>query len=120
MNKNHNDRRLSPRIPTDVRCWLERESITLLGTVTNMSFGGLFLRTPVILPEGHSVHLKIDLGQGMVEVQGYVVWTISSKDDKRYSGLGIRIDKIIDGRPLLEHYVEHKPLARPKGDAETN
>jgi Tfp pilus assembly protein PilZ len=115
-----NDRRLNPRITADVRCWLERESITLLGTVMNMSSAGLFLRTPVILPVGHRVSLKINVGQGIVEVLGYVVWSVSSKENKRYSGLGICFDEIVGGKNLLERFIEQKTLADKESDPVIN
>ena len=110
------ERRQHIRIIADVRCWLERESITLLGTATNMSTAGLFLRTPVPVAAGSRVSLRIDVEGGIVLVQGYVVWTVTSKENKRYSGLGICFDKIIDGENLLEKFVEqNKP-----GRSETN
>jgi hypothetical protein len=115
-----NDRRLTPRITADVKCWLERESITLLGTVANLSFGGLFLRTPVTLPKGHRVSLKINVGQGIIEALGYVVWNVSCQKNKGYSGVGIRIDEIVHGKKLFASFVGQKPVDEPGNKPETN
>ena len=113
-----NDRRLNPRIKTEVRCWLERESITLLGMITNMSFGGFFFRTPVTLPLGHAVTMKLDVESGQVAVEGQVIWSASSEQRLRWPGLGIRIERILEGEKLLKSFIERSPLAWLAGDTD--
>jgi Tfp pilus assembly protein PilZ len=96
------DRRKKPRVATNLKCWLERESVTLLGTVTNISTTGLFLRTPVLVKNGAVVELKIDFGSDIVAARGRVVWANVSSDTSLYSGIGIRFDSDTNGINLVK------------------
>ena len=100
------DRRIHPRINTNARCWLERESITLYGTVSNISQGGLFLCTPVTLAVGDNVDLSIDLENGRISAKGHIVWANSSACDAGQAGLGIYFDRIRAGSSVLRQFIE--------------
>jgi uncharacterized protein (TIGR02266 family) len=106
MRSSGDERRISPRIKTDARCWLEQESMTLLGTVTNISDGGLFLRTPVPVAEGSRVDLTLNLGEGVVEARGRVMWIAGEHQEARYSGLGIRFECIAAGGGVLYGFLQ--------------
>jgi Tfp pilus assembly protein PilZ len=102
------DRRIHPRVNTDARCWLERESITLYGTVSNISQGGLFLCTPVALPVGENVDLSIDLESGRVNAKGHIVWANAPSRGAGQAGLGIYFDKISSGLSVLHQFIAEK------------
>jgi Tfp pilus assembly protein PilZ len=102
------DRRINPRTTTDARCWLERESVTLLGTVTNISVSGLFMRTPVTVATGSEVKLTVNLGSGIVAVRGRVAWTSPSASAPSYTGIGICFDEVTGGENLLNQYLQTK------------
>ncbi|MCP4196877.1 MAG: PilZ domain-containing protein [Proteobacteria bacterium] len=104
----NSERRIHPRVDTDARCWLERESITLYGTVSNISQSGLFLCTPVTLSIGENVELSIDLENGRVNAQGHIVWANSTTCDSRQTGLGIYFDKISAGTSVLQKFLSKK------------
>jgi Tfp pilus assembly protein PilZ len=101
----NSERRIHPRVNTDARCWLERESITLYGTVSNISQGGLFLCTPVTLSVGENVDLSIDLENGRVNAQGHIVWANSTARESSQTGLGIYFDKISSGITVLQKFL---------------
>ena len=106
--RSRKERRLLPRISTEVQCWLERDSITLFGSVTNLSPKGLFLRTPVTLPAGCDVNLNIVLKDGIVAALGRVVWEKAPSAHSSQIGLGISFDKITNGRSLLDQFITHQ------------
>ncbi len=102
------ERRTSPRIETDFPCWLERESITLLGTVTDLSSDGLFMRTAVTIAKGSTVDLTVNLETGVVAVKGHVTWSASSSHKSKGTGMAICFDQVTDGENLLTHYIVRK------------
>ncbi|MDJ0762147.1 MAG: PilZ domain-containing protein [Myxococcota bacterium] len=99
------ERRRNRRFPVDARCWIERESVTLLGTVTNISIGGLFIRTPVTIALGSQVDLNVTLPTGLLAASGHVVWTAAPDLTSGCLGLGIRFDKVLSGKRRLDHIV---------------
>jgi Tfp pilus assembly protein PilZ len=104
----HQERRDTPRIPTNVRCWIERKSVTLYGTVSNISTTGLFFRTPVTVSIGHEVSLSIDLGGTQVDATGHVVWAQLSPCESGQPGLGIIFDRFIKGETNLTRFVDER------------
>lgn len=102
------ERRIEPRFEANLRCWLERESVTLLGVVTNLSRSGMFLRTPVLLGQGRSVRLTLKLNEGIVAMRGRVVWARNTPCTTSYSGLGIRFEEIVSGESLLNGFLASK------------
>jgi len=99
------ERRISPRVESECRCWLERESVTLLGTVTDISSDGLFMRTPVTIAKGSAVDLKVNLGNGVVAAKGHVAWAASSAHKTKGTGVAIRFDEVTGGENLLTHFI---------------
>ncbi len=100
------ERRKSPRVAAVCRCWIERESVTLLGTVTNVGFGGLYIRTPVTLANGSHVDVTLNLADGLVVARGKVVWSSKLADSIAPPGLGITFNEILGGRDHLHRYLE--------------
>jgi Tfp pilus assembly protein PilZ len=84
---------------------LERESVTLLGTVTNVSLGGLFIKTPVMVAVGSDVSLTFDVGGGRVTARGNVVWTNKCSNQTSSAGLGISFSEVVSGEDLLTGYM---------------
>ena len=107
-NPMSDERRMHPRISTNVRCWLERKSVTLYGSVTNLSSTGLFLCTPVTVSVGQDVSLSLDLGNGVVEAQGHVVWAKPGPCESGQPGIGIAIDRIEQGEAVLSRFIDER------------
>ena len=110
----NSDRRIHPRINTDARCWLERESITLYGTVANISRGGLFLCTPVTLDVGDTVDLSMGLDKGRIQAKGRIIWANTVTCERGQAGLGIYFNKISSGLSVLDQVIEEN-IARKAG-----
>lgn len=106
--RNYLDRRESPRIMTDAKCWIERESVTLLGTVTNISCGGLFLRTCISMRSGLSVNLTVKMDNYVIAARGHVAWISADATQNGYSGFGICFDEILRGALDLKSLVSQK------------
>ena len=113
------ERRIFPRVKADVRCWVERESVTLMGTVTNLCAGGLFLRTPITVGEGAKVSLQINMGSGVVNASGYVAWTVSPNNSSPYSGVGICFNRITKGKKLLSTFIDERVSTKSDETKET-
>jgi uncharacterized protein (TIGR02266 family) len=106
QNSSQEDRREATRYEARVRCWLERESVTLLGTVTNISEHGLFLKTPVTISKGSAVKLSLDLGDVVVNAAGRVVWSRSANEcASRVPGIGVRLDSTDTSSELIERFL---------------
>ena len=101
----YSNRRENPRIRTEAKCWIERESLTLLATVTTISYGGLFLRTGISMPRGLPVKLTVKLDNCTVAARGHVAWTSSKTDHNGTTGFGICFDEILKGAPGLENLI---------------
>ena len=102
------ERRRAPRVKTSARCWLERKSVTLFGTVLNVSATGLFLNTPVSIEVGRQVALSLDLGNGIVSALGSVVWANAQPRGRGAPGLGIEFAEITAGEALLRDFIEQQ------------
>ena len=112
INVENSERRLHPRVRINARCWLEQESLTLYGTVANISQGGLFLCTPVHLPVGNDVQLTLDLASGRVTARGEVVRSQSAGCDCGQTGLGIYFREINTGQTGLHRSLKQKTVRR--------
>lgn len=91
------------------RCWVERESVTLLGTAINLSHSGLFMRTPLVLSRGSAVDIKLNLERGVVHALGRVVWIKAFEGGGQASpGMGILFEEVRCGTDLLRDYLVAK------------
>ena len=109
------ERRKEPRFAVSCRCWVEKDSVTLFGTVTNLSAGGFFLRTVPVVAEGSDVEVRLSLEQGVVIGRGAVRWRAQpdGRDAERRNtppGMGIELVQVSGGRELLDSYISRKSL----------
>ena len=107
------EKRNHPRINTNLRCWIERDKVTLFGTITNMSSGGLFLRTPVLLNNDRDITLSFSLTKGVVTASGSVQWARAAVPTSGRSGLGIRFTTLKGGQTLLRRFITEQINATP-------
>ncbi|MBN2527521.1 MAG: PilZ domain-containing protein [Deltaproteobacteria bacterium] len=118
---NKTDRRASARCIANCQCWVEQESITLFGTVTNLSTDGLFLQTLPILDTGTVIDIRISLQDiGDLQARGKVAWKsnshIESSDgitESAVPGLGIQFQDIKEGKELLPEYISRRSVVPP-------
>jgi len=108
------ERRKAPRFDVSCRCWLERDSVTLFGTVTNISAGGFFVRTVPAVDVGRGVEIHLSLEDGIVTGQGAVRWRARTDDPRsgptRTPGMGIELVGVSSGAELLEAYLDRKSV----------
>jgi hypothetical protein len=80
MNRvnNEDERRASPRIPVNLRCWLASESMTLLAFTLNLSEGGALITAPLKLPKDRVVDIAFLLEDTEIAMKGQIVWSSSS------------------------------------------
>jgi len=110
------ERRAEPRVGANLRCWLERESVTLYGTTVNVSRGGVFLRTLPRIPQGSEVEIRIMLAKGPVIARGRIAWTsdpTSSGGTGAVPGLGICFTEVIGGDELLACFLDEALSREP-------
>ncbi len=101
----NSDRRRGVRIPALATCWIARDSVTLMGRVTNLSDGGLFVLTPCSICRGSGVELSLNIGGKLVEASGCVAWC-GGTDEADGPGLGIQFDRVMNGREYLERFLD--------------
>jgi Tfp pilus assembly protein PilZ len=77
--------------------------VTLLGTVTNVSPNGLFIRTWVSIAKGSEVELKLKVGDEDISIKGRVIWSATEQDDTQNLGLGIEFEESTDGMTIVGH-----------------
>lgn len=93
--------------------------MTLFGTVTNLSAGGMFLRTLPIIREGTSVDVRLSLGDSVVTGRGEVRWRAQSgragaAGSHAASGVGIELLDVTGGGDALERFLtETSRTSRP-------
>jgi type IV pilus assembly protein PilZ len=78
------ERRQSPRVPVTLELSYFSEGQLARDLVTDLSEGGLFVRTRRPLPIGTEVELQLELPAGVTRAKGRVVWLRGADD-----GMGI-------------------------------
>ncbi len=106
------ERRKEPRFKVNCRCWIEQDSLTLFGTVTNISQEGLFLRTLPIVGVGCHVEVRLSLDSDVIIASGQVKWqnkpvSSSSKAPSDPPGIGIKLTSLVEGQENLERFIRH-------------
>lgn len=112
------ERRTSKRCIANCQCWIEQESVTLFGTVTNLSSTGLFLQTLPILETGTEIDIRLSLQDvGDMLAKGRVAWKCNSHDQAETSnrpsnvpGLGIEFSSIKQGEEHLPEYISKRSI----------
>ena len=88
--------------------------MTLLGTATNLSHGGMFLRTLPVIKEGSVVDIKLTIEQGVVVAKGKVRWATRPEEEPveqpNAPGLGISFIEVNGGQDLLSRFVQRSAI----------
>ena len=109
VSEEQTERRRDPRFPVRLRCWIQRESLTLLGVALNISRGGLFVRTPPGLEPGSAVSLEVGGDDGAFEAHGRVVWTADPDGSgSGMPGIGVLLTEVISGLERFQRLLEQQ------------
>ncbi len=102
--------RVDVRVPVDILCG---KGIRLSGKTRNVSEGGMFVETVLLLPVGSPVRCGLALEQSSIEVFGRIAWS-RPRLHSAAAGMGIQFVGFEDGaRRVLHHVVERgEPVPR--------
>jgi hypothetical protein len=88
--------------------------MTLLGTATNLSHSGMFLRTLPLVQEGSLVDIKLTIEHGVVVAKGMVRWASRPEEKEPEQamapGLGISFVEVNGGQDLLSRFVQRSAV----------
>ena len=109
------ERRKQVRFKTNYRCWIEQDSVTLFGTVTNLSETGFFLRTLPLVGTENNIEIKMSLEKGVVSAIGSVRWMAQAQQPefkRTFSpqGIGIEFTSLLSGQDLLGRFISRSSL----------
>lgn len=94
------ENRKHTRIPTQLRCWCEGDNITLYARISNLSEGGLFLRTRTPLAPGARAVVRLTPGTDPeIQAHAVVVWLREQEERALPPGMGLRFESL-DGETL--------------------
>ncbi len=97
-------RRVDVRVPVDILC---SKGIRLSGKTRNLSEGGMFVETALLLPVGSPVRCDLALADSAIEVFGRIAWS-RPRLAFATAGMGIQFVGYEDGaRRVLHDVVEH-------------
>jgi uncharacterized protein (TIGR02266 family) len=98
-------RRIDVRVPVEILC---SRGIKLCGKTRNVSTGGMFVETGLLLPVGSPVRLDVALDQRPIELIGRVAWSRQKgPSDEQTPGMGIQfVGFEADARRVLDDVVE--------------
>jgi Tfp pilus assembly protein PilZ len=106
-DEHERERRLDPRFPVRLQCWIQQDSVTLLGTALNISRSGLFVRTLPGLAPGSDVSLEIGSGDDSFEARGRVVWISGAGNHSSNSpGVGVLLTEVLAGVERFQRLLE--------------
>jgi hypothetical protein len=104
------ERRVSRRVPTTLpvrfcSALLEFEGeATFDGEISDVSDGGVFIRSDLLEPPGTRVHLLVSLPEHRQVVSGHVAWTAQAPP--KGPGMGIKLEWVPpswQGSPVRAH-----------------
>lgn len=104
-------------IPVVVRAAGNKVQAGVRLDTTDLSEGGLFLRSDLLFEVGEDLIIEIPLREGKVtEARGRVAWVTRGSDKKATAGMGIEFAKLSahDRRSLAESLRALSPLHPPK------
>ncbi|MBZ4422082.1 TIGR02266 family protein [Myxococcus sp. RHST-1-4] len=94
------ENRKHTRIPTQLRCWCEGDNVTLYARISNLSEGGLFLRTRTPLARGARAVVRLTPGgDPAIHANAVVVWLREEEERAFPPGMGLRFESL-DGETL--------------------
>jgi uncharacterized protein (TIGR02266 family) len=102
------NRRKYTRIVYGRRCWCEAGEVTLYAQMSDLSEGGLFLRTLAPLGQGTETKLRFSCGNRPeeIEAEAVVVWRQEHPTDHP-PGMGLRFTKLTEShRELIRMFIE--------------
>lgn len=78
----------------------------------NISRGGVFVRSALLLEEGEPYYVRVELGDGSaIHAKGHVCRTHRSRDSRHPLGMGIAFDYLDEGsRAVLEEVTPRERL----------
>jgi uncharacterized protein (TIGR02266 family) len=95
-------RRVDVRVPVDI---LASKGIRLIGKTRNVSEGGMFVETALLLPVGSPVRCDLALDKSSLEVFGRIAWS-RPRQSFGAAGMGIQFVGYQDGaRAVLRDVV---------------
>jgi len=102
--------RVDVRVPVDILCG---KGIRLSGKTRNVSEGGMFVETALLLPVGSPVRCDLALEDSSIEVFGRIAWS-RPRQHFAAAGMGIQFVGFENGaRRVLHHVVESgEPVPR--------
>ncbi len=96
-------RRVDLRVPVDILC---SKGIRLTGKTRNVSEGGMFVETALLLPVGSPVRCDVSLADSPIEVFGRIAWS-RPRHPLAAAGMGIQFVGFEDrARRVLHAVVE--------------
>ena len=118
-------RRVDVRVPVDIQA---SKGIRLIGKTRNVSEGGMFVETALLLPIGSPVRCDLALEQSSIQVFGLIAWS-RPRQTFATAGMGIQFigchesarlvlrDVVAAGVPVtrLEMRGVAAPIAQPHG-----
>jgi type IV pilus assembly protein PilZ len=112
MPPDWDDRRSEPRLDVTVKVDYSSKEMFNSNYVTNLSKGGVFIKTDEPLPLHTEIHLIFTLPDTNITIKatGKVVWTFDIKRGTGHlvPGMGIRfVDLSPDDRRTIEDYVQN-------------
>jgi uncharacterized protein (TIGR02266 family) len=97
-------RRVDLRVPVEILC---SKGIRLTGKTRNVSEGGMFVETALLLPVGSPVRCDLALEESSIEVFGRIAWS-RRRQPLATAGMGIQFVGFEDGaRRVLSEVVAH-------------
>lgn len=110
MASNLDERRSEPRLDVTVKVDYSSKEMFDSNYVTNLSKGGMFIRTDAPLPIHSEIHLTFTLPESDITIKatGKVAWTFDIKRGTGHvvPGMGIRfVDLSPDDRRTIEQYI---------------
>ncbi|RKH63380.1 TIGR02266 family protein [Corallococcus aberystwythensis] len=91
------ENRKHARVGTLLRCWCEGENVTLFARISNLSEGGLFLRTSTPLAAGTRTQVRLtkQATDTQLQAQATVVWLRQEEQPAgRPPGMGLRFEAL--------------------------
>lgn len=94
-------RRVDVRVPVDILC---SKGIRLTGKTRNVSEGGMFVETALLLPVGSPVRCDVSLADSPIEVFGRIAWS-RPRHPLAAAGMGIQFVGFEDRARRVLHEV---------------
>lgn len=110
--------RKHPRVDSRLRCWCEGDNVTFYARMSNLSEGGLFLRTSTPLAEGSEAVVRIEVrepSEVQAKARARVVWT-RPDGNGQMPGMGLRFEDIDDqSLEVIRRIIENEQRTRTEG-----